>query len=187
MKRLVMEKRDHVYRAHNEYVLKVREYNFIDEQYVRKIHNLLIYHEETQLILNRQWFVKKSLFLYTTLFILNRRSLLDSIANYMNNDLGNSNKNVQSLQQILCSAEPLHCYDELCKIHSKFVLFIYSFFIFVHLNYFQSITSKTTNPIVFNDILLQISGLFNLEANKIIIDDSTINNLTVDVLRQKFE
>ena len=59
MKRLVLEKRDNVYRVHNEYVLAVREYNFIDEQYVRKICNLLVYHEEAQLILNRQWLVKK--------------------------------------------------------------------------------------------------------------------------------
>jgi len=59
MKRLVIEKRDHVYRAHNEYVLAVREYNFIDEQYFRKVQNLLVYHEEAQVILNRQWLVDK--------------------------------------------------------------------------------------------------------------------------------
>jgi hypothetical protein len=58
MKRLVVEKRDNVYRAHNEYVLALREYNFIDEQYIRKIRHLLVYHEEAQLILNRQWLVK---------------------------------------------------------------------------------------------------------------------------------
>jgi len=57
IKRQVIEKRDNVYRTHNEYVLAIREYNFIDEQYIRKIHNLLVYHEEAQLILNRQWLV----------------------------------------------------------------------------------------------------------------------------------
>jgi hypothetical protein len=55
MKLLVLEQRDNAYRAHNDYVLAVREYNFIDEQYIRKIHSLLAYHEESQLILNRQW------------------------------------------------------------------------------------------------------------------------------------
>jgi hypothetical protein len=57
LKDIVIERRGNVYRAHNEYVLKIREYNFIDEQYVRKVRNLLIYHEEIQLILNKPWLV----------------------------------------------------------------------------------------------------------------------------------
>jgi hypothetical protein len=57
IKRQVIEKRDNVYCAHNEYVLTIREYNFIDEQYIRKMNNLLVYHEEVQLILDQQWLV----------------------------------------------------------------------------------------------------------------------------------
>jgi hypothetical protein len=57
--RSVIEKRDNVYCAHNEYVIAVREYNFIDEQYFRKVQNLLVYHEEAQVILNQQWLVDK--------------------------------------------------------------------------------------------------------------------------------
>ena len=54
---MVIERRGNLYRSHNDYILKMREYNFIDEQYVRKVRNLLIYHEEAQLILNKQWSV----------------------------------------------------------------------------------------------------------------------------------
>ena len=52
----MIEKRGNVYRIHNEYILKIREYNFIDKQYIQKIRNLLIYHEETQLSANKLWF-----------------------------------------------------------------------------------------------------------------------------------
>ena len=51
----MIEKRDNVYRAHNAYVLTVRDCNELDEQYVHKMHDLLDYHEKVQLILNRQW------------------------------------------------------------------------------------------------------------------------------------
>jgi hypothetical protein len=57
LKESVIEKRGHVYRAHNEYTVKIREYNFVDKQYVHKVRNLLIYHEEIQLILNKSWLV----------------------------------------------------------------------------------------------------------------------------------
>lgn len=58
LKRQVIDKRDHVYRAHNDYVLALREYNAIDAQHVRKIRNLLAYYEDVQLLLNRQWSVR---------------------------------------------------------------------------------------------------------------------------------
>ena len=57
LKDIVIDRRGNVYRAHNEYILKIREYNFIDEQYVRKIRNLLNYHEQIQLVLNKSWLV----------------------------------------------------------------------------------------------------------------------------------
>jgi len=57
LKDSVIEKRGNVYRAHNEYIVKIREYNFVDKQYVHKVRNLLIYHEEVQLILNKSWLV----------------------------------------------------------------------------------------------------------------------------------
>lgn len=54
----VLDKGANVFRAHNEYIIKLREYNFADELYVSKIKNLLIYHEESQYILNKTWLVK---------------------------------------------------------------------------------------------------------------------------------
>ena len=71
MKRLVMVKRDHICHAHNEYVLAIREYNFNDDLYIRKMHNLLTYQEDSQLILNRQWLVHKILLLYTNTYTYN--------------------------------------------------------------------------------------------------------------------
>ena len=65
IKRLVIVKREHMCHAHNDYVLAIRKYNFNGELYIRKIHNLLTYQEESQLILNRQWLVHKILLLYT--------------------------------------------------------------------------------------------------------------------------
>jgi len=127
MKRLVLEKRDSVYRAHNDYVLALREYNFTDGQYVRKIQNLLNYHEEAQLILNQQWLVKlkckKKVFEIIIVFF-NRTNLLEKIADYMNNDLGPQSASVPQLSAI----EPRHCYDELCRIHSKLVILLLIYF-----------------------------------------------------------
>jgi len=57
LKDSVIEKRANLYRAHNEYIVKIREFNFADKQYVLKVRNLLIYHEEIQLILNKSWLV----------------------------------------------------------------------------------------------------------------------------------
>lgn len=57
MERSVIEKRDYVYRAHNEYVLSIREYNFTYERYICKIESLILYYEAAQFILNQQWFV----------------------------------------------------------------------------------------------------------------------------------
>ncbi|CAF0835288.1 unnamed protein product [Adineta steineri] len=143
IKRSVIEKRNNVYQAHNEYVLAVRQYNFIDEQYVRKVRNLLAYHEEINLIINRQWL-----------------SLLEAIMNY---DRHNSLTNNES-----CSIDPSHCYDNICQIHSNIPLL-------------------TTKPIVFNNLLLQISGLTNLKENQIIVDDTTINDSTINSLDKKIQ
>lgn len=98
----------------------------------------------------------------------------------MNNDLG---PKAERLQQLF-SIEPRHCYDELCKIHSKFVF--YYLFIFIKFSILNSIPLLTTNPIVFNETLLSTSGLPHLEANKFIVDDSTIKDITINVLRQKY-
>ncbi|UJR37690.1 hypothetical protein I4U23_030385 [Adineta vaga] len=127
--------------------LTLREYNSIDEQHVRKVHNLLVYYEEVQLILNRQW-----------------QSVLEFIANYKNDNVHNSLTSNENLQQ-LYSIDPRHCYDELCKIHSNIPLL-------------------TTKPIVFNELLLQTSGLSNLEVDRIFVDDTTSDSV-INVLRQK--
>jgi hypothetical protein len=58
--------------------------------------------------------------------------------------------------------------------------------ILVKLYYLFSIPLLTTKPIVFNDLLLQTSGLPNLKANKIIVDDTTINDSTINALRKKY-
>lgn len=44
-----------VYRTHNEYVIKLREYNFLDQLYLYKIRNLLNYHQSIECLLNRAW------------------------------------------------------------------------------------------------------------------------------------
>jgi hypothetical protein len=101
----------------------------------------------------------------------------------MNNDRRNSYPTSESVRQI-CSIDPSHCYDEICETHSKFV-FCYRL-ILVTLYYLFSIPLLTTKPIVFNDLLLRTSGLPNLKANKIIVDDTAINDSTINVLRQKY-
>jgi len=98
----------------------------------------------------------------------------------MKNDISNSCENFQEFY----SFDPRHCYDEICKQNSKFVF--YYFFRFITLNYLNSIPLLTINPILFNETILQTSGLSNLKVNKLIVDDSTINDLTIDVLRQKY-
>ncbi len=57
LKESVIDKRGYVYRAHNDYIIKIREYNFIDQQHVQKIRNLLNYHEVVEFILNKSWSV----------------------------------------------------------------------------------------------------------------------------------
>ncbi|CAF3398988.1 unnamed protein product [Rotaria sp. Silwood1] len=150
MKRSVMENQDYVYRAHNEYVLALRNYNFIDEQYIRKVNNLLVYHQETQLFLNQSW-----------------QNLSEAIANYMKIDLTNSYANVNCSEPFYF-IESRQSYDEITKIHSNIPL-------------------MTKNPIVFNDTLLQTSGLSNLKANQIIIDESVINASTIGALKEKIQ
>ncbi|CAF4426878.1 unnamed protein product, partial [Adineta steineri] len=76
----------------------------------------------------------------------------------MNYDRHNSLTNNES-----CSIDPSHCYDNICQIHSNIPLL-------------------TTKPIVFNNLLLQISGLTNLKENQIIVDDTTINDSTINSL-----
>lgn len=45
----------------------------------------------------------------------------------------------------------------------------------------------TKNPIVFNEIPLQTTGLNALKANELIVDDSASAGLVIDALRQKYE
>lgn len=47
-----------VYRTHNEYIIKLREYNFADQIYLYKIRTLLNYHESIECLLNRAWLVE---------------------------------------------------------------------------------------------------------------------------------
>ncbi|CAF4261311.1 unnamed protein product [Rotaria magnacalcarata] len=53
MERIVMEKRDYLYHAHNEYVLAIREYDFNGKQQICKIISLAIYFEKAQSILDQ--------------------------------------------------------------------------------------------------------------------------------------
>ena len=57
LKDSVLDKRRNVYRAHNDYVYRLREYHLMDEKYRQNLRQLLDHHEEVQLILNRSWFV----------------------------------------------------------------------------------------------------------------------------------
>lgn len=55
LKEAVIDRRGNLSRAHNDYVYKLREYNFVDQQYVQKLRQLLVYHEEAQSILSQSW------------------------------------------------------------------------------------------------------------------------------------
>ena len=57
MEESLKSKGANVYRAHNEYIIKLREYNFTDQIYLYKIRTLLDYHESIECLLNRAWFV----------------------------------------------------------------------------------------------------------------------------------
>ncbi|CAF0979554.1 unnamed protein product [Adineta steineri] len=98
LKDIVIDKRSNLYRTHNEYIYKIREYNFIDEQYVRKIRSLINYHEAIQVILNKSW-----------------QNVLDAVANYYSED---SVAAIKQSRQLISSINPYHSYDELCTIYS---------------------------------------------------------------------
>lgn len=57
LKDTVNEKRGNVYRAHNDYLFKIREYNFIDKDRVEKIRSLVNYYDESQKFINKSWLV----------------------------------------------------------------------------------------------------------------------------------
>ncbi|CAF3729180.1 unnamed protein product [Rotaria sordida] len=141
LKDVVIEKRGNVYRAHNDYVLKIREYNFIDKEYIQKIRNLLIYHDESQSIINKSW-----------------QSLLEAMINYLSYKHSESTATMESLRRMISSLDPRHFYDEMCRVHSN-------------------VTQITTNPQVFNELLLQTSGLIKLKQNQFIGDSSTKQDL----------
>ncbi|CAF1382169.1 unnamed protein product [Rotaria sp. Silwood1] len=102
LKDVVIEKRGNVYRAHNDYILKIREYNFIDKEYVQKVRSLLIYHEESQSLLNRSW-----------------QSLLEAMVNYLSNKHCEPITTAEALRRMISSLEPRHFYNEMCRIHSN--------------------------------------------------------------------
>lgn len=87
----------------------------------------------------------------------------------------------ESLQK-LCSTDPRHCYDELFKIHPKFVYLYMN--VFLEVRFMRSIPSLSTKPIEFNDSLLKTSGLTNLEADTIVADD-TVGDSIINILRRK--
>ncbi|CAF0796613.1 unnamed protein product [Adineta ricciae] len=103
LKDVVLDKRGCVYRAHNDYVHKIREYKLIDEQYTCNIRNLVKYHEESQLILNESW-----------------QNLLDNIASYPSY-YSNQSKTVELARQTVRSINLQHCYDQICDLHSNTV------------------------------------------------------------------
>ena len=113
--------------------------------------------------------------------LLYRLDVLQSIATYKNDYSDSSSIDVESLRE-LDSTDPRHCYDGLCKIHSKFVYLYIN--VFLEVRFMRSIPPLTTNPIEFNDLLLKTSGLTNLEANTIVADD-TVGDSTISVLRRK--
>ncbi|CAF4182314.1 unnamed protein product, partial [Rotaria sp. Silwood2] len=102
LKDVVIEKRGNVYRAHNDYILKVREYNFIDKEYIQKVRNLLMYHEESQSLINKSW-----------------QSLLEAIINYLSYKHSESTATMEALRRMISSLDPRHFYDEMCRIHSN--------------------------------------------------------------------
>ncbi|CAF3712933.1 unnamed protein product [Rotaria socialis] len=103
MERFVMEKRDYLYRAHNEYILAIREYDFHGKQQMCKIISLAIYFEKAQSILNQDW-----------------KCLLEAIADYgfKKSHLENSNRYV-NMTLHLSSKKPYQPNDGLVNIDSN--------------------------------------------------------------------
>ena len=165
-----------VYRTHNEYIAKLREYQFLDQLYVYKIRNLLTYHQSIECLLNQTWFVLFFILFIRSAFVFPRQNLLESIANYPNSQRSELLQTMEFLHRTITGADPRHCYDELCKVHSKFVTMkivrsqrIHGFLLLLSF----SIPSITTTPQLFNDLIRQSSGLTKLKADKFIVVEST--------------
>ncbi|CAF2069418.1 unnamed protein product [Rotaria magnacalcarata] len=136
LKDAVMEKRANVYRAHNDYIFKIREYNLIDKEHAQKVRSLINYHEESQFFINKSW-----------------QTLLEAMTNHLSYKHDESTAAMGTLRRMITSVDPRHFYDEICKNHSN-------------------IAPLTTNSLVFNELLLQTSGLTKLKLNQFICNSS---------------
>lgn len=77
---------------------------------------------------------------------------------------------MEALHRTVMNADPRHCYDELCKLHSKYVVFMRIRLICLVL---YSISSMSRTAQSFNDLIRQSSGLGRLKSDKFIVLDST--------------
>ena len=88
----VIDRRGILCRTHNDYLQKLREYNFVDEQYGQRLRRLLAYHDEAQTILNQSW-----------------QKLLEAIANY---DQAEENTR-GAMKRMIHAIDLQRCYDEI--------------------------------------------------------------------------
>src|SRR5262245_26610380 len=103
-------------------------------------------------------------------FFYFRQNLLESITNYPNSQRNELIETMQALHRIIIGTDPRRCYDELCKLHAKFVL-IEFFNQFIRFSF--SMPPTTNNSQSFNDLIRQSSGLTRLKADKFIVVEST--------------
>ncbi|CAF1550759.1 unnamed protein product, partial [Didymodactylos carnosus] len=91
-----------LHRIHNEYILKLKEANFADEQYVKSLKNFLVYHEDAQRILNNSW-----------------KKTLVTLADYTDSTRADYKAIISESHRIADTVEPKSCYFDFCIKNSS--------------------------------------------------------------------
>lgn len=115
LKDAMIDKRTQLYRTHNDYLWKLNELNFLDGLYVEKLQNLLIYHEEIQTLLNKNWFDEQFSFFSKGIYRFFRQQILEKIVAYGDPPRPSRNEIVSLVRNV----DYRRCYDELCRTNGK--------------------------------------------------------------------
>ncbi|CAF1626895.1 unnamed protein product, partial [Didymodactylos carnosus] len=91
------QKTAELHRIHNEYILKLKEANFAEEQYINSLKSVLVYHEDAQKILNNSW-----------------KQVLMELAEYMDCTRSEFKDITSKSHNIVTDIVTDSCYDELC-------------------------------------------------------------------------
>jgi hypothetical protein len=59
LKELIIDKRRQIYLTHNDYVYKIREYNFVERQSIDKFKQLLKHYDDSQLLFTKHWYTTR--------------------------------------------------------------------------------------------------------------------------------